>query len=526
MKRLYRRIGIAVVSLALLCTGAAAETADDLSYTMSEKLMKQLSAGSGFVGTLTLSAAAAAGREGDAFSTVKPLNLEWTYIQTAADEAMGTPGETRVRLTFDQSEYQQGSAELSLQNGAAYLKSSLLGDAWYLAGDGGLQTLAANSGAATALPGASELSLLKNLLPGAVSFLQPMAAYLLNAETGGMGDALQQYVTKIDFWLEGYRDSVQMIGLTDGASVMQIGYRLPSAAVKAQLKQLLIDLMNDETLLPMLRALMPAEQAALYLNPELQPYYFYAVDGLPLDGDLVIHRTVSFLGDTEELIVSMPLYDSVAGAMTLTYVRGQGGADMPQEQTVTLAGADSRAELIFRAYDTMTGASVVQGTLKVEGAQENGVKPQTLWASFDVNTQTVTTRDLNGYETQNMSLKVSVAPMAIPQGEDAAAYAAFSKTDLALELKIASLPAKNASTDVEAKLTLSGEGMAQSVTAELAGSTTALWTPEAFDAQKAVNLAAMPQDELQTLLSQAVVKAGLLFLPYVNLPLATTVPTP
>ena len=339
-----------------------------------------------------------------------------------------------------------------------------------------------------------------------------------------MGDALQQYITKIDFWLEGYRDSVQMIGLTDGTSVMQIAYRLPSAAVKAQLKQLLIDLMNDETLLPMLQALMPAEQAALFLEPELQPYYFYAVDGLPLEGDLVIHRTVSFLGDTEELTVSMPLYDSVAGAMTLTYVRSQGGADMPQEHTLTLTGAQSRAELSLHTYDTITGTSVIQGTLKVEGAEENGVKPQTLWASFDLSMQAVTTRDLNGYEAQNLSLKLSVAPVAIPQGEDAAAYIAFSKTDLAAELKIASLPAWNAPTDMEAKFTLSGEGMAQSITAEIAGSTTALWTPEAFDAAQAVSLAAMPQDELQTLLSQAVVKAGLLFLPYVNLPQISPAP--
>ena len=55
---------IRIVSLGLmlmLCAGAAAQDANDISYTMSEKLMKQLNAGSGFIGTLTLNAAAVKG---------------------------------------------------------------------------------------------------------------------------------------------------------------------------------------------------------------------------------------------------------------------------------------------------------------------------------------------------------------------------------------------------------------------------------------------------------------------------------
>ena len=50
-----KRTLIRIVSLGLmlaLCAGASAQDADDLSYTMSEKLMKQLDAGSGFIGTL------------------------------------------------------------------------------------------------------------------------------------------------------------------------------------------------------------------------------------------------------------------------------------------------------------------------------------------------------------------------------------------------------------------------------------------------------------------------------------------
>ena len=60
---------------------------------------------------------------------------------------------------------------------------------------------------------------------------------------------------------------------------------IPAAAVKSQLKQLLIDLMNNESLLrsdltgPDARRTQAGTVSGAF---ELQPYYFYAVDELPV----------------------------------------------------------------------------------------------------------------------------------------------------------------------------------------------------------------------------------------------------
>ena len=96
------------------------------------------------------------------------------------------------------------------------------------------------------------------------------------------------------------------------------------------------------------------------------------------------------------------------------------------------------------------------------------------------------------------------------------------KTDIALDASFASLAAKNAPTEAAMKLTLSGEDMAQVITVEFQGTTTADWTPEAFDRTKAVALQDMTQEDQDALVSLAVVKGGLLFLPYINLPLVFT----
>lgn len=522
-----KRMMIRIVSLGLmlaLCVGAAAQDADDISYTMSEKLMKQLGAGSGFIGTLTLSAAAVEGRENDAYSTVKPLVLDWTYIKLGGDEEAGLPDETRLTLMLDVSEYQQGSAEISVQDGELYLQSSLLDDKRYLLGDHALESALGSAGIANVLPAASQLMQTGGLLSGTTSFFSNMALYLIGGNTDGMTAAMEQYTTKIDFWLEGYRDSMQVDNLDDGTRVMEIAYRIPEAAVKAQLKQLLIDLMNDAALLNDLQSLMPKDQADLFLEPSLQPYYFYTVDELPLTDDLVIHRVMSFLGDTVELSVSMPLYDSVSGAMTLTYARKQGGEDMPYDNTLNISGADSYAELTYRTYETITGTNVYQGTVVAGGPEVDGVKPKPVRASFDLSSQSVTTKDLNGYETLNQSLKLSISPVETPDALEAAQYDTVHQTDVSLDMSFASLAAKNAPTDVTMKLRLSGDDMAQEITLDLAGTTTANWTPEAFDRGEAVVLSDMTQEERDALVSQAVVKGGLLILPYINLPQVSPAP--
>ena len=102
---------------------------------------------------------------------------------------------------------------------------------------------------------------------------------------------------------------------------------------------------------------------------------------------MIIHRVMSFLGETVELAVTMPLYDSVSGAMTLTYTRAQGGEDMPYENTLNIEGEDSYAELSYRTYETITGTTMYQGTLIVGGPEEDGVQPKPVRAAFDLSSQ-------------------------------------------------------------------------------------------------------------------------------------------
>ena len=86
--------------------------------------------------------------------------------------------------------------------------------------------------------------------------------------------------------------------------------------------------------------------------------------------------------------------------MTLTYTRAQGAGGYAVRPHPQRHGRGQLpAKLDYRTYETMTGATVYQGTILRSRAwgRTNGVKHKPVcWADFNLSVQSVTTKDLNG----------------------------------------------------------------------------------------------------------------------------------
>ncbi len=522
MKTMVKRI-IALGLVLLLCAGtAAAQTAEDVHLTVLQKLAKQLDFGSGFEGTLTLTADAVEGRESDAISTIMPIVMDVRYIQLAGGAEQ--PAQSRLSLLLNNGEYQQGNIDLSMQDGALYLQSSLLDDQWYLVSNEILQPLLTSIGVQGDMQTLSQLEQATGQLPGLFSFISGMATGLISAKSATMDKSLQAMMTDIDFWLEEHRQSIDTVELDNEVPAMEATYRIPPEDVKAKLKQLITELLSDEKLLTALSVMLNDQQAALYLEPDLIPYYMYAVDGLPLEGDLVINRVASWEDEMDKTQITMPLYDSVTGSSVLTYTRSQDGVDMPFHNILGLESADSYMELSFDDSLPVDKATVNRGTILMKNKQADGSPAPIYWAAFTLSTQSETTKDLNSYETQYETIQFSLSPATIPEGEDASAYAVIPETNIALDMKLATRATKTSPTTADMTLTISGSAMAQTITLSLSGATEAKWTPVSFATETATDLIHMAQEDLQSLLSRVVVKGGLLFLPYINLPQITAAP--
>ncbi|MCE5342160.1 MAG: hypothetical protein LLF96_01040 [Eubacteriales bacterium] len=539
MKKWTMRLIAFCLVFGLLFSSAAAQTASDLDYTLEEKLAKQLQAGSGFEGTLTVQADAVAGRESDAWTTIQPLNFAFDYIAVRADAATGSEAESRLVVSFVDGDKTLGTAELSFRAGLQALKSSLLGDGWYTLSDTAIAD-AAGDGEQATLAQTTQNLLGQAALPGLATFAAGVLARLSGADTSAWANYADPYTTKIDLWIEGFRQSSQINKASDGSTTIDIEYSIPTSAVKAQLKQMVMDLLADEPFLTALAGVLPEEDVKRYLDPSQQNYYFFTIDELPLTGNLKLSRTMSLQGDTLALSLSLPLYDSKGGEATLTYDRRQGVGDLPEENTLQLENDQELLRVNYQTYDTLTGTTVYQGTVLRSppdtgtfevGAQDTAAAEtwKAFSAAFTFTGKRTEATNAQGQDTVQCDYEFTLSPEYTPgetgdaastiaTEEQAARYVVFSPMTLTLQETYTSGQAKNASTALNMTLTFSGEELPQTVTMIFAGNTKGKWTPDPLDVKAATALDGMSQTALNALLTQAAVKGGLLFLPYIGLP--------
>lgn len=523
-----RFLSLALAAVCLTCFIApafAAEAADIADYTVAGKLFKQLWAGSGFGGTLTLEIGANEGKSGRAVTTQKPMvfDLSYIYVRPAGQQ----PAEHRADLSLMDGDTAQTAAHFQFKEGVLALQADLIGTDWYV-----LEGAAAPADEADAASALTPLAQLKTVLleqtgmPSIAGFVLPVLTTLQD-QSDDLSDVLSAYTTRIDLWIEGYRQNAVLGKLADGTTTMEVQYAVSPAAIKAQLKQMVLDLLSDTATLSRLQALLDEDDAQKLLNPNLQSYYFSAIDALPLSGDLTISRTASLKGDTLALHLSMPMYDSQGGNVTLRYDRERGEGDLPDDNTISIESDTRAIALAYLEYSSMTDVTVLQGTFRSEPrgvgsftvGQDGDTadsRQKTVAAAFTFKRQETESKDEEGREVYEYDATLSLAPDAAGGAEEELVQ--FTATDISLKARFASKELKAAATELDATLTIGGEEWAQAVTLTLNGRSRAKWEPETLPDER-VSLGEMTKTELDALLPGVAARAGLLALQYLSLPM-------
>lgn len=444
MKRFFALLLIGI----MLVSCAFAE-----EYTVAEKLYKQLWAGSGFSGVLSLEI------DSPVFKTVRPVTADADYIYVRETE--GVEPEHRLDLTLMDGENAISAAYAQFKNGKLSFQADVLSPDWFTL-DAASHTETAEHAVQSALSQMGAPALAQLVMAGAAAM----------HENTALTDALEPYLTRIDLWIEGFRQDAVLSKLDDETTVMQLNYLLNPAAIKAQVKQLVLDVLNDETLLPLLAETMGEENAAIYLNPARQDWYFDAVDSLPFPGDLTLNRTLAMTGETIDLHLSLPLYDAEAGVITLSYNRTHGEGDLPEENVVRMESAERVIALTWQEYSSMTGVKVRQGTLSSQPVQDFSVdeNAQNIALAFTLKQSVSETLDLEGRDVYACEYALTLAPAEGSQ-------LTFAETEIELQGQFVSKQLKSAATGVTVKLNvMTGE---TAVKIGFEGASCKKWDPEA-----------------------------------------------
>ncbi len=479
MKRSFQRLAALLLACLTLASSAALAAED---YTVAEKLLKQLWAGSGFSGELTVSF------DTPALRTKQPIRADWDYIYVRPTEQ--NEAEHRVDIRLENG----SAASVQLMEGSLAFQADLISPDWYVLRADSEDEPADASAAAQALQSGANTVLSLTGMPEVSRTALALAARLSGSEA--VQDALEPYKTRVDVWIEGYREDALLDKLDDGTTTMEVNYRVSPAAIKAQVKQMTLDMLADAELLTALTDAMGEEAAQRYVNPALQSWYFSAVDALPLSDDLTISRTFSLKGDTLSLSLCLPLYDAQTGAVVLSYDRVRGQGDLPDENVIHLESEQRTLEMRYQEYSSMTGVKVLQGRVENRASESfevdgSAAAPANFAADFTLKQEQSETRDSEGRDVYAYNLNLTLQP---EEGEE---------IEASLTSRFASKELKSAATEADVALTLRRGQSSVSITAN--GTSRKKWEPDPLPFER-TDLASLTQADLTATLAGAGVR--------------------
>lgn len=400
---MLKRILCLVLCLMLALPAAMAETAD----TLQKKFSRQLTGGNGIRGKLSLTASGVA----------EWLDMLLPFVGT--DIQIRAMGEKQGDMSADIADDDDWQIKLYAENAAGsevattwlygdptavYFQSELLPDT------------------CLSLP-VEQVNLLYQMFKGEYAELffafDPFAltlpgkngnasAYEAVTEMLGVSQeewnenwmpVLEKYFLQLDLWLTGYGDPSFVTG-EEGPLTMEATYVIPADDIKREAKYLISQMLFDNTLQNLLLPYVTLEQRITYLNQTLVYFYEACIDALPLEGDVILSRQMSAMGEVVSTTVALPLpvlpekltapvgemaaamfrlpYDDLLSGMNrISFVQRE------DEKIITLSGEKRTLTLTAQESQPDENTTEVEGSLRITpnvGVDENSLSATYTWS--------------------------------------------------------------------------------------------------------------------------------------------------
>ena len=167
---------------------------------------------------------------------------------------------------------------------------------------------------------------------------------------------LSPYQLKLDIWMNGYASS--SAGLVDNVPYAEFRYSIPAQALKAEIKQLMVDFYADNQLLALLRELLTAEEAAAYLQPSAQSQLFSMIDSLRLEGSVEITRRYDGKGNALLDQITLPFAENQRLSYLTIALDAQKGTPCLQVSGQTRSDVDFALSCTFDQAEGIYSGSV------------------------------------------------------------------------------------------------------------------------------------------------------------------------
>ena len=208
---------------------------------------------------------------------------------------------------------------------------------------------------------------------------------------------LEKYFLYLDLWLAGYGEPSMVAGGDVGSLRMTATYTIPVEDLKKEAKYIIGLMLYDNDLQSLLLPYVTMEQRVTYLNPTMVYFYEACIDALDMEGDIILSREMSAMGEVTNATVSLPLPtlpetvtspadELIANLFGLEDAKWLSEVDrvvMNQfgfEKNITLNGEKRSITISATEIDAVEDANAWKGTVKV--IPNAGVEENALSASF------------------------------------------------------------------------------------------------------------------------------------------------
>lgn len=289
MKKLFCAF-LCVMMLMVNISGYAA-----ITYTLPEKMQKQLEIGSGLKGTVQFHC------EGSNAVSMLMQSFQDVELQIRAMKN----GE-EIHAYFYQSgenDEQNGLTELYFNSDNIYFRSDLLPETVY------------------SLPNFEKLLDLSNQSsdgnPSFRSALYRLICLSDEERSQLLDPVVEKFSQSMELWLGNFASVSEIYTNDNDVSRMDIVYTIPMKDVTEETISLLHELLNDDDGKKLIDAILTDDQKGIYTNSYLDYYYQEAMMSLNNNYDIVYTKTISTLGETISSILELPLDENKTGFSTL-----------------------------------------------------------------------------------------------------------------------------------------------------------------------------------------------------------------
>lgn len=462
-----------LLALLPVASGLAATT-----FTLPEKMDKQLSIGSGLKGSFQLSA------EG-----TDPLVLTLSPMLDVPMQIRGMKAEEQWHYYIYQAgenESQIGLTEAFYDGQKYYLRSDLLPE----------QVLS--------LPGLPEML---DQVTGREDGNPAFASMLLRYFTMSAQDReerwkpfLDRLTQRMELWLAPFAVTGSKESRENQAEIEQT-YTIPMAEMQKEIIALVKEIQNDADAAALFDTLLNAAQKKIYLNGNLDYFYREAMDALDEEFDVTLTRTFSTMGGEIASTIELPLDRERFGYTSLTIHNSKEETEIQLKNDLETLTIETEDDLTAGEFTGMT-----VWISRVPTAEATGTKGIALRAELRKTSETYSDEETRDHLRDHWSLKVESDFSRLEEDMGDAVFENIAPITGELDLHYSSKYSQSSPTTLDIEASWKQENLQLSLKGQL--KTASPWIFAPFDTQGAKDFLSLSAEEKALCLAEWLASAG------------------